>query len=340
MRIYLLLIMLLINNIVYAFRTEDLYTVEIDIPSKFISLEQRIALINQEFPKVLKKIIGKSKSLPIENVDKYVSKYEYKDDNLAKNKVILKIFFDKSLINKTLIENNYAFLDEHRPVTIIWPKTSDLMSLDSMQKLLQQILITAKDRGLSVIYPILDLKEVEILNQDIIDEKFKNSIKQASQKYGADEIIIAKCDAGQDLLNISWSSIIHNWQFEDQLLENNNNEVEQANLFVDKLLDHFISIYTGNNTRTGKNKETVFMRINNVINLEDYVQVEKYLQNLPIINNLRATKFQPGEVEFEIIANGDRQAIKNAIASNNVLQENYNDKYFEGSMLVYTLNFS
>jgi hypothetical protein len=74
--------------------------------------------------------------------------------------------------------------------------------------------------------------------------------------------------------------------------------------------------------------------------LEDYVQVEKYLQNLPIINNLRATKFQSGEVEFEIIANGDRQAIKNAIAGNNVLQENYNDKYFEGSMLVYTLNFS
>ncbi len=328
--------MLLIHNVAYAFVSQDLYSSEIEVLSKSISLEQRNMLITEEFAKILKKITGKSNSLSIENIDKYISKYEYKDDKLAKNKVTLKIFFDKTLVNKALIENKHIFLDEQRPLTIIWPKTSTIFAADAIQAVLQKILVLAKDRGLPVIYPILDLQEVEILHKGIIDDNFIASIKQASKRYGADEIIIAECNAIEDILNINWKSIVNNWQFSDQLLDNNQN-TEQANLFVDKLTEHFLQLYASNNTNIAK--EIILMKISNVINLEDYVQVEKYLKTLAVVNNLHATKFQPGEVEFEIVANGGKQAIQNSISTNNLLQENYNHQSADNTLL-YTLNFS
>ena len=140
----------------------------------------------------------------------------------------------------------------------------------------------------------------------------------------------------EDILNINWKSIVNNWQFSDQLLDNNQN-TEQANLFVDKLTEHFLQLYASNNTNIAK--EIILMKISNVINLEDYVQVEKYLKTLAVVNNLHATKFQPGEVEFEIVANGGKQAIQNSISTNNLLQENYNHQSADNTLL-YTLNFS
>lgn len=338
-RVYYLLILLTINT-AHALLVEDLYSSEVQVPSKSITQEQKNTLTTQEFTKILKKITGKPKSLSLDNVDKYVSKYEYKDDKLINDKVILKISFDKVLINQTLIENKYVFLDEYRPVTIIWPKTSTVIESDLIQELLQQILVVAKESGLPIVYPIFDLKEVEILHKDILDDNFTDAIKQASKKYGADEIIIAECSTKDDILNINWKSIVNNWQFSDKIVEHNSVNLEQANVFVDKLMEHFVHHYVGNNIKIPK--EVVLMKITNVINLEDYVKVEKYLQNLAVTNNLHATKFQAGEVEFEIVAIGGKQAIKNAISTNNLLQENYSNKYPDDNTntLLYTLQFS
>jgi len=356
MRIYWLLMFLMINT-ANALLVEDLYNAEIKVPSKSISLEQRNILIKQEFVKVLEKITGKPKSLSIEDVDKYVSKYEYmdtvvnqlKDDEQPNNKTILKIYFDKKLINKALAENGHMFLDEHRPLTIIWPKSFTAATFSPEQELLQQIIVLAKKRGLPIILPMFDLKEVEILHADPLDAKLTDSIKQASKKYSADEVIIVECNTKDDVLHISWKSIINDWQFNDQLADINNidnqnvetksiNFAIQANLFIDKLMEHFVHHYTvGNNSAIAK--EVVLMKISNVINLEDYVQVEKYLQNLAVVNTFQATKFQAGEVEFSIVATGGKQAIKNAVSTNKLLQEEHNNNH-DDNTLIYTLQLS
>lgn len=328
-KFYLLILILfitIIKNTAHALLIDNLYSSEIVLSSKTITQEQRNTLITQEFAKVLQKITGKSKSLSLDNADQYVSQYEYKNDKLI-------ISFDKALINKTLLENKFVFLDEYRPVTIIWPKTATIVEFELIQELLKQILVTAKEIGLPVVYPILDLKEVEILHKDM-DDNFIDTIQQASKKYGADEIIIAECNSQDNILNINWKSVLNNWQY-------NSTNAEQVNLFLDKLMDFFINRYVGSNLKV--TKEIILMKITNVINLEDYVKLEKYLQNLAVTNNIHATKVQPGEVEFEILATGGKQAIKNAISANNLLRENYNNKEPEdnnSNILLYTLQFS
>ena len=58
---------------------------------------------------------------------------------------------------------------------------------------------------------------------------------------------------------------------------------------------------------------------------------------LSFIKNLQATKFQAGEVEFELEVNGGKETIRNAIASSGILQENYSQNAIEKNVLLYTL---
>ena len=94
----------------------------------------------------------------------------------------------------------------------------------------------------------------------------------------------------------------------------------------------------------------ILLKINNIQNLEDYVKVEKYLQELPITNSLYANKFQSEEVEFKIIVTGGKTAIKKALASNdlfryehdneNINNNNLNDQLPNCPSLSYTFQYS
>ncbi len=68
---------------------EDLYSANIKVLSKEISVEQRKNITEQAFSEILQKITGKPKTLTIQNVDQYLSQYAYSNID---NQTILKIF--------------------------------------------------------------------------------------------------------------------------------------------------------------------------------------------------------------------------------------------------------
>ena len=74
-KIYLVLILYffyVVLNIATALVKEDLYSADIKVASREISPEQRKKLAEQAFSEVLQKITGKSKTLDIQNFDKYL----------------------------------------------------------------------------------------------------------------------------------------------------------------------------------------------------------------------------------------------------------------------------
>ena len=331
-KIYLVLILYffyVVLNIATALVKEDLYSADIKVASREISPEQRKKLAEQAFSEVLQKITGKSKTLDIQNFDKYLSQYSYNDDVVG-DQITLKISFDQKVINQSLSDNNYKFLGEYRPLTIIWSKSTEI---NHNQELLQKIVSLAKLNGLSIVYPMLDTVDLELLQQKTNNEQqLIMSIKQASKRYAADEIIFVESNMEKDGLRFLWRSFVSDWQ----LTTTGPDFSVQANLLIEKLMEHFVKRYAAG-SYPSKEKEVVIIKIVNIINLEDYVRVENYLQNLSFIKNLQATKFQAGEVEFELEVNGGKETIRNAIASSGILQENYSQNTTEKNVLLYTL---
>lgn len=308
--------LIIINIKAFALIKENLYSIDIKVESKDIDITQRNQLTEQAFAEVLQKITAKPKTLEIKDFDKYLSKYFY--NQTSDNQTTLTIFFDQKAIHQDLINNKYKFLGEHRPLTIVWPKS---LGLTNNQELLDKIVVTAKSNGLSIIYPMLDLIDLKLLNQSTDEQQLIQLIKQASKRYSADEIIFVESNKSEEVLRFSWKSVTSNWQI----------ETNEPDVFVQNLMDNFIKRYALN-----KDKETIFINIVNVINLEDYVRVENYLQNLSFVKNLQATKFQAGEVEFEVLLNGDKEAVRSAIANSSILRENHN-KNLDQNVLSYSL---
>jgi hypothetical protein len=303
------------------------------VNNKSLEVTQRNNLIQQEISKLLFAMSNQEINLEVENPEQYVNRYEYVDID---NDVFLKIYFDKKLINTILTENKHRFLDDNRPLTIIWPKRST-KDIIIVEQLLQQIASIAHKRKVPLVLPMLDVKEITMLHKDIVKNNFNDLLKAASKKYFADEIITVDCNVEENILKIHWRSVINNWQFKhDITIDDNINLTKEANLLLDQLMKNFLEKYVGDNLVV--NKEVIVMKINNIINLEDYVKIEKYLQNLSVVNSFSATKFQPGEIEFEIIAVGGKQSIINALATNELLQEQPNTKNLNGNIIHYTLN--
>jgi len=181
-------------------------------------------------------------------------------------------------------------------------------------------------------YPMFDMIDLEALQQITDDEQqLIMLIKQASKRYSVDEIIFVEYKPEENGSHF-WRSFTSDWQLKTEGVD----FAAQANLLIDKMMESFIKRYAAGSC-TAKEKEVVVIKITNVINLEDYVRVENYLQNLSFIKSLQATKFQAGEVEFELVANGGKEFIKNAIASSGILQESYSKNSVDHNVLLYTL---
>ncbi|MGD0465108.1 MAG: DUF2066 domain-containing protein [Gammaproteobacteria bacterium] len=328
---YLVLMLYLVFWVVgtaNALIKEDLYSADIKVSSRELDEAQRKKLTEQALSEVLQKITGKVNTLDIKNVEKYLSKYSYNNDVVG-DQIILKISFDQKIVSQALIDSNYKFLGEYRPLTIIWSKSPEI---NHNQELLQQILSLAKLNGLSVMYPMFDMIDLEALQQITDDEQqLIMLIKQASKRYSVDEIIFVEYKPEENGSHF-WRSFTSDWQLKTEGVD----FAAQANLLIDKMMESFIKRYAAGSC-TAKEKEVVVIKITNVINLEDYVRVENYLQNLSFIKSLQATKFQAGEVEFELVANGGKEFIKNAIASSGILQESYSKNSVDHNVLLYTL---
>lgn len=335
-QIWLVFIILNSYKIANAVIVTELYNSVIELTAKQITDVNKSDLIKIEFDKILRKITGKNISLPLENAEQYLSKYEYLDNYPSENKLTLKLYFDKNLINKTLSDNRYVVLNENRPLTLIWVKINHAPLFEIIQTFLNIISVVGSDYGIKIVYPILDLPEVQLLNQNIEHDQLLQSIQKYSKKYDADEIIFADCQMHEQGFIMNWKSINNAWEFKDQLIDNygsndhQNDKLEhskltlQANVFIENLIQHFVNLQINNTKKV--TQQMILLKINNVQNLEDYVKVEKYLQELPITNSLYADKFESEEVEFKIIVTGGKKAIKKALASNNLFRYEHDNE--------------
>lgn len=329
-KIIIFLSVCIFNNSI-ALIKEDLYNIKIKIPSKDINKEKREHLITQAFHQVLQKITGKDNVLDLKSADQYLSKYAYQDINHGQ--FMLNISFDGMAINQTLLSHNYKFLGENRPLTIIWSKSADI---NTNLELLKQIESVAKAKGLSIIYPMYDVLDLTALQQESMDDQeFIKLITQASKRYMADEIILVDYELIQDNTQLTWRSISNNWRLHTE----SSNYEEHAKIFVDNLMEYFIKNYVNDNYANNQ-KETIIIKITNVINLEDYARIENYLQNLSLIKTIHSTLLTPGEAEFEVVASGGKEAIKKAIATSNILSYINNQTSVNNSdILLYKLHF-
>ncbi len=305
---------------VCAVQVDDLYVAEVLVTSQDRS-ELKLAA-RQGLQRVLIRISGSSnvnQSATIRTALKkpqdyyYQFSYESTDQTfqLGEEMIraqILKIHFEPSSVAKLLRSAGYPVWGNNRPSVLIWLVVETdtgriILSEADSNEVTTTLLEEARRRGLPLMFPLLDLEDKANISVTIVWGLFQNQIEVASNRYQADSILSGRIRQGQDgewMGRWSWN-IDDRWVSFDSLRIHLSEFVGEV---MDRLADKLAARYGIDSSRG-----SVWLRVEAVEDLDDYVQLSRYLENLAPVLDVYVEKVSGGEILYRLSTEGRVQQL-------------------------------
>tara|TARA_R110002167_G_scaffold21143_8_gene76984 strand:- start:3212 stop:4264 length:1053 start_codon:yes stop_codon:yes gene_type:complete len=248
---------------------------------------------------------------------------EMADDLTQPDQLALVLKFNESAVNQALINNGLPIWSKSRPDVMVWlaidnGQTRRILATDDEEtrytKTLEQ---AATRRGLPILLPIMDLQEQNQISVDELWAGISGSIEQASQRYGAKIILLARVTVlANDEVQIDWESSINGaikqWQSKGLVTTSLQAGVDE---FTDSLSRDFTQVVTSNA------HETSTLEINNVRDYADYSRTMAYLSNLQYVSDLQMVSLEDNKLAVTMQINGDKSVFTRTLAIEHVIDE-------------------
>jgi uncharacterized protein len=328
--ILFILFTLLISQQVHAIRVSGLYQATAPVSDE--STAKRKPAIKQAFIQVLIKLTGdrniaKSSGMSnlIDSPDRFVQQFRYQQAPSLGNTQIptteLWVQFDESALDSALRSYGLNIWGNERPSTLVWlahekDKNRQIVSFEENPEYIAMLDRHAGARGVSLLFPLLDLEDTSQMSVSDIWGGFKAPVLNASNRYQSDVILTGRLTQTLPTLwETQWTAYIGeqemHWTTQGVLAEI---ALEEG---VNELVDRLASKYV-NAVSTGT--EVIELTVTNVNNLDGYAKVLAYLESLQAISNIQVKRVTENDVMFEVISHGGVTAINQTIALGKTLE--------------------
>lgn len=317
--------LLVAGNAVYADASANLYAATVPIANQTTAAQN--AAFSAALSNVMIKVSGNPgiTSVPVvatalKQAPQWVQSYNY---TAADNSQIA-VQFDSSQINQLLASANQPVWTGARPQTLVWLATNDnnqsqLIGSDSNSVLPKLISDDAAQRGLTVVFPLIDLQDLAIVSTQSITQYQPDAIRQASARYVHDDVLLANIS--------SPTANSTNWQVDWTLLLNGakvdwQTQAPDEKTAVAQGMDQFANnIFTQHQTQSAAQPQdsNITLTVYGINSLQGYSSVSQYLQQLSPIQSVSLATMAADHVVFDITLNSSLQALSDAITSGNVL---------------------
>jgi len=188
----------------FAVQVAGLYETKVVVESQSSSL--RTAALKQALAQVLVKLSGNSMVVKIPGIvsaldhpETTLLSYGYQDGTMPDggDGLFLHASFDPKAIQQLLENAGQSVWGRNRPLILLWiscsrhQQTPQILSSASQSLLDAELKSDAQLRGLPILFPILDLTDLQTISTTAIADKNIQSIEQASTRYGSDAILAA-----------------------------------------------------------------------------------------------------------------------------------------------------
>lgn len=280
-------------------------------------------LISNAMQQVLVKIVGSQKVLKapfaprmVSSAQTYLKSYRYTE---KEGERLFVAEFDQEKLVKTLIDEGQSIWGNPRPDTLLWLVVEEdyqrhIVTEEYKGNTLSSMLRVAEKRGLPLSLPLMDLNDAERITSADIWGRFVYSLRTASERYGAENILIARLfrsDPEQALWRIDWTHI-HN----DVVTSGEHNVIsreavikEWINAYADKLGESYAVIPRTNDD----NQISITVSIANINSLAQIVAVEKYLLAMGSVQSTRLSQVKGSIATFDVTLLGNESDWQNLI---------------------------
>ncbi len=329
------LLLLLLSGTAVAVRVDGLYDTE--VPVAGTEAAQRNQAIRQALRKVLVKVSGVRRSGLLQRVEgelanasSYVLQYSYHTPEPAPGasaagpERLLRVAFDPTAVNRLLRQAGLPVWSENRPSVLTWLGTERngrrrLLEPDSGSAVIAAARQAAGDRGLPLLFPLMDLEDQARLQVADLWGDFEANIRAASERYGADLILTGR------LTRVAKGQWRGEWRLYlpakvDAFRNQGTTAAEVAADGVQRAADRLASLFAPPESAAPGGADAVRIRIGGVITLERFAAVKRLLQEQRGSERWSIVSVEPDALVIDLHGGAGVEALSQILTVGGVLE--------------------
>jgi hypothetical protein len=255
--------------------------------------------------------------------DRLVQQYRYFTEQ-ARTPPALKLWvrFDGDAIRRSLQKQGLAYWGGERPDTLVWLAVEDrgkryIVSADGVSDVHHQVERAARQRGIPILFPLMDLEDQSRVRFTDIWGGFFDKVFAASERYHLPAVLIGRLHRSP---SGGWSSSWHlevagrpnAWSDSRQQLE------ELSRQGIEDVADILAARFAV--ASNGFNAQTTRITVSGVETLAAYARIDQYLSSLTSVSSARVSTVSPTGVTYELQLNGSLQDLTHTVTIGTVLE--------------------
>jgi len=315
----------LVPKILFASQiTFDLYEAALPAPSHKAS--DRLQLFEDGLRVVIKRVAGddtifKNDSVieALKSPGQYVEKFGYYGTDS------LFVRYNPNTVNELILSATQPIWGKKRPTVLLWLGVAEndlerrIIGIESDSKMHLGIEQKASELGLPLILPIMDLADINQVNVSDIWGDFPSVLNNASKRYGADVIVVAKVHKNHnDIWASQWQLMFDDYiQKWDWTSEGNLDTAIQEG--ISQLARHLLQRY--GLKKSQQKAGSILIGIQDISSIAAFAKAEAYLNSLEQLEGVDVLQVTNEGVIFEAKATGnlDPQILSQVISMDNKL---------------------
>ncbi|MFA7260168.1 MAG: DUF2066 domain-containing protein [Aeromonas bestiarum] len=273
-----------------------------------------VAAQSQALGDVLVKVTGKRDILTQPAVVKalaapgdYVQHYGYQDVGPVK---FLKADFDVAKVNALISQSKFALLGPARPQVAIWLVINEgerrILPDQSSDGWAAALRTQSQAMGLPVSIPLMDLDDNMAVNATDVWGRFADPILKASQRYGAEMVVLGKLTPEGEKWSIDWG--LYGPKAGGELAEltrgsGSGTQAEVAQGFADGLAAWLVQNYGARISGVASSQTLV---VEGLSGIDGMITVQKMLQGMASVTKVEIGKLEGDKVTFNLALQGDK----------------------------------
>lgn len=247
-------------------------------------------------------------------------------------KAYVQASFNEKKVNQLLRNSELAVWSQNRPQQVIWLVVDDNFRRSikgendsSYADFINAIKADANDRGIPVLFPIMDLDDEEKVTSTDLWGQFTAPVELASKRYAADNYIIAKIIKRQGDYKLDWTMYGRNnsnqayavWLEGSGIGELEPIGTELADSLANFLAQRYSVTASGNN-------EVVFLNIDTVAGIADYANLIDMFAELSSVVQVELDSVTRSGLQLKLVLLGSQQDLLTELSLDPRIQSQIN----------------
>lgn len=314
-----------LSALAVAVEMESLYTVQ--VPFDASATDAQNLAYQTALTEVLVRVTGTTAIAEWEqladlfpNPGRFVLQYRPGEDDT------LEVSLDGPAIENVLRQAGVGIWGSDRPLTLVWVavdwgqgereivaaddperRPGDARSIDRNRLLRERVTEIATHRGIPVLFPLLDIEDLENISFTDIWGGFDDLLLLASARYEAETVLVGRIRAGSPIMN-RWT-----WYLGGERMSWTGETEEVMHLLADTLAARF-------KIDSRSPIETIRLTISGIDSVNAFGKVQRYMENLRGVDQVMIESVAGDRIIYKIRIQGGIERLQRALDLTSMLE--------------------